>query len=128
MSLSVRETEKLYKLISSVRKRIQSERNREPHSAASTRIVESSNPSWSPIPVPVDGSGSTSESISRKRRKRKDKNLRIEDAIRKHIDGLLTQQDLETPNKRKNLIKKLLTLSTGPESSNNQMSRNQRKR
>ena len=60
--------------------------------------MESSNPLWSPIPGHVDGSGSTSESTRREQTKRNDKNHRIEDAIMKHIDGLLSQQDLETPS------------------------------
>ena len=62
-----------------------------------------------------------------KRRKRKKKNRRLEDIIRNHIDGLLTQQDLETPSKRKKLVKKQLTFSIGLESSNHQLQRKRKK-
>ena len=102
MSLSIKESEKLRNFVSSVKKRVIREQNKEPHLAASARIVKSSNLSWSPIPGNTAGSDQNSESTSMKRRKRK--NRRLEDAIQNHIDGLLAQQDLETPIKRKKLV------------------------
>ena len=68
MKLSVKETKKLDEFIDSVRKRINDEQNSEPHSAASTRIVNSSDPSRSPFP----GSAPIRESIVKgEREKRK---------------------------------------------------------
>ena len=62
------------------------------------------------------------------RKKRKVKSRRLEDAIQKHLDEILDQQHLETPNKRKKLVKKQLIFSTGLESSDDQKSKNQRSR
>ena len=90
MSLSFKESEKIRKLICSVKKRTISEQNSEPHSAVSTRIVESSNPSWSPILGPVDGSDPTSESSSIKRRK--DKSRKLEDVIQRLLTDYLIKR------------------------------------
>ena len=127
MSFNAKESEKLRLFINSVKKRLSREQNNEPHSAASIRIVESSDPSRSPIPGADAGSGQNSESTSKKRRKIKNKNSRLEDAIKDHIDGLLTQQDIETPSKRRKLVRKQLTFSTGLESTYDQMTKNQEK-
>ena len=89
MSLSIIESEKLRKLVSSVKERLIREQNIKPHSAASTRIVESSNPSWSSIPGIAFGFGQISESTSMKRKKRKKRSRRLEDAIQKHLDEIL---------------------------------------
>ena len=91
--------------------------------------MKSSDPSRSPVHGSVDGTVSNSESVSSKRRKRKNKINKLHDAIQKHIDDIMgDQQPLETPSKRKKLVKKQLTFSSGPEYSDNQKSKNQRKR
>ena len=69
MSLSIKETRKLNKFIESVKKRINDEQNSDPHSAASTRIVNSSDPSRSPIPGSAAGSAPIRETISSKIRR-----------------------------------------------------------
>ena len=97
MNLSVNESKRLEKFISSVQKRIIVEQNNEPHSAASTRIVNSSYPSRSPIPGSPAGSAPIRESTARKRRKRKEKSYRLLDHIIKHIDSALGVTHLETP-------------------------------
>ena len=127
MSLSTKESEKLRKIINSVKKRLIRQQNNEPHSAASTRIFESSDPSRIPIPVADAGSSQNSENTSIKGRKRK-KNSRLENAIKNQIDGLQPQQDLETPSKSRKLVRKQLTFSTGLKTTYDQMSKNQRKR
>ena len=128
MQLSVKESKRLDKFISSFHKRIIDEQNNEPHSAVSHRIVKSSDPSRSPIPGSVSGSVPIRESTSSRRRKRKDKSYKLHDHTIKHIDSALGVTHLETPSKRRKLVKKQLTFSTGPESTNNLKSKNQRKR
>ena len=99
------------------------EENSEPHSAASTRIVELSDYSRSPEPGSVDGTVYNSESVFSKRRKRKNKSYRLHDYIRKDIDDSLGVTHLETPSKRRKLVEKQLTFSTGLESTNNEISK-----
>ena len=106
MSLSVKESKKLEKFICSVQKRLIREQNSEPHSAASTRIVESTDPSRSPVPGSVGGTVLNSESVSSKRRKRKNKSYKSHDYIRKHIADSLGVTRLETSSKRRKLVKK----------------------
>ena len=85
MSLSVKETKTLDKFISTFQKNLVCEQNSDPHSAASTKIVKSSNPSWSLTPGPVDGSDPIPESNFDKTRKRKDKNYKLHEYMEKHI-------------------------------------------
>ena len=76
MSFSVKVSEKIRKFIKSIQKSRIREQNKVQHSEASTRIVESSNPSWIPPSGTVDGSGQISESNSMKIIQRKEKNQR----------------------------------------------------
>ena len=128
MKLSVKESKRLGNLISSVTKRINDEQNSDPHSAAFTRIMNSSDPSRSPIPGSFAGSTPIRDSISSKRRKRKEKSYKLHDYIRKHIDDELGVTHLETPSKRRKLVQKQLTFSTGLETTNNEKSKKKRKR
>ena len=75
--------------------------NFNPHSAASARIVDSSNPSFSPIPGTAVESAQIAESTSMKRRKRKDYISGLEDDIQKRLDKIFDQQQLETLRKCK---------------------------
>ena len=95
MSLSIKESEKLRKFIKTIQKNRIRDQNTDPHSAASTRIAGSSNPSWSPPPGTVDRSGQSSESTSKKRRTRKNKNRGLEDAIQKHIEEILDKKQIQ---------------------------------
>ena len=70
----------------------------EPHSKASTRIMESLTPSRNLIPKLVDGPDPIFESTSNKRSIRKDKVVYYY-AIQKHLAETLDQQHLETPRK-----------------------------
>ena len=90
--------------------------------------MNSSDRSSSPISGSAAGSAPIRESTSRRRRKRKEKSYKLHDYIRKHIDDELGVTHLETPSKRRKLVKKQLTFSTGPESTNNKKSKNQLKR
>ena len=121
--LSVNEPKRLDKFMSSVQKRVTNEQNSEPHSAASTRIVESSNPSWSQTSGSVVVSKTISESISSERRKRKNKSYRLYDYVRKHVDDSLGVTHLESSSERRKLVKKQLTFSTRLESTNNEKSK-----
>ena len=123
MNLSVKESQKLEKFISSVKKRLICEQNSEPHSAESPRIVEFSDPSRRSVPGSVDGTISNSESVSSQRRKRKNRNYKLHDDIRKRFDYSLGITHLETPSKRRKLVKKHLTFSTGLDSTNNEKSK-----
>ena len=96
-----------------------SDQNSNPHSAASTEIVESSNPTWSPVRGPVDGSVPVNERFFRKRRKRKNKIRRMPDSIQKDADEIMDQKSFKTPRKSKKAVKKQLTFSTGPELADN---------
>ena len=64
MNLSVKESKRLENFISSVLKRLNDEQNNESHSAASTRIVDFSDPLRSPIPGSAAASVTIRESTS----------------------------------------------------------------
>ena len=88
--------------------------------------MESSNPSWSSTPGPVDGSDSICETIASKGRK-KEKSYKLHDYIKKRVDDSLSVTHLETPSKHWKLIKIQIRIGPGLESTNNEMSKNQRK-
>ena len=127
MSLSVKESEKFRKYIKSSQKskfesRIVNHIQQRPPGSWNPRTVRGAHL----LDLLIDLARSRKVLIW-KEEKRKEKNRRSEDDIQKHLDQILDQQHLETPSKRKNLVKKQLTSITGLESSDHQMSKNQRK-
>ena len=91
-------------------------------------LLDSSDPSRSPVPGLADDLESTSETTSKKRRNRRDKISGPDENSSSNSDGSSDEKVLETPRKRKKLVQKQLTFSSGQTSNVNQMSKNERKR